>query len=76
MSVALSWVILIIPSYLAIRFVGGLRGLYFAWTAATAYVCLLAVLFMLRFIAGKWKAMRVIEAAPRTIAVAPIPTGE
>jgi MATE family multidrug resistance protein len=76
MSVVLSWVVLIAPSYLAIRLVGGLQGLYLAWTAATAYVCLLAVAFMLRFIAGKWKTMRVIEVAPRTVAVAPIPTGE
>jgi MATE family multidrug resistance protein len=76
MSVGLSWIVLIIPSYLAIRFAEGVRGLYWAWAAATAYVCLLAVAFMLRFIAGKWKTMRVIEAAPRTIAIAPIPTGE
>ena len=76
MSVALSWIVLIIPSYLAIRFAHGVRGLYWAWAAATTYVCLLAVVFMLRFIAGKWKTMRVIEVAPRTVAVAPIPTGE
>lgn len=76
MSVGLSWVVLIIPSYLAIRFAEGVRGLYWAWAAATAYVCLLAVVFMLRFIAGKWKTMRVIEAAPRAVAIAPIPTGE
>ncbi len=76
MSVVLSWVVLIVPSYLAIRLVGGLHGLYFAWTAATAYVCLLAVAFMLRFITGKWKTMRVIEPTPRTVVISPIPTGE
>jgi MATE family multidrug resistance protein len=76
MSVILSWVVLIIPSYLAIRLTEGVRGLYWAWAAATAYVSILAVAFMLRFIAGKWKTMRVIEAAPHIAAVAPIPTGE
>ena len=35
-----------------------------AWTFATLYVISLAGVFWLRFRQGKWKTMRVIEAAP------------
>jgi len=36
-------------------------GLYFAWTIASAYVAVLAVVFYARFRHGAWKSMRVIE---------------
>jgi MATE family multidrug resistance protein len=39
-------------------------GLYWAWTFVSAYVIALGFAFMLRFRAGKWKSMRVIERAP------------
>jgi len=39
-------------------------GLYTAWTFTSLYVCALAVAFWWRFRQGKWKAMRVMEAAP------------
>ena len=35
-----------------------------AWVFATAYIVAMAVCFFLRFRTGKWKSMRVIEAAP------------
>ncbi len=66
-SLVLNWVIMVIPSYLAVRLAKGFDSLYWAWTALTAYVCVLAVLFLLRFLAGKWKSMRVIEAVPVAI---------
>jgi MATE family multidrug resistance protein len=65
MSVVLSWIIMVLPSYLAIKNAWGPgNGLYVAWAFVTAYVCILSVAFMLRFLYGKWKTMRVIEAAP------------
>ncbi|MFC1782904.1 MATE family efflux transporter [Planctomycetota bacterium] len=68
MSVVLSWVIMVLPSYLAIKFAWGPgNGLYVAWAFVTAYVCILSVAFMLRFLNGKWKSMRVIEAAPGAV---------
>jgi len=63
-SVVLSWVLLVVPSWLAITFLQGRARLYGAWFALTGYVCALAALFFLRFLAGKWKSMRVIEKTP------------
>jgi MATE family multidrug resistance protein len=62
--VLLSWFVMVLPSYLAVK-LGW--GLYFAWGAATAYVCLLALVFLLRFLTGKWKSMRVIESVPSPV---------
>ena len=38
-----------------------LLGLMVAWIFATAYIISLGFIFYLRFLGGKWKAMRVIE---------------
>jgi MATE family multidrug resistance protein len=63
-SVILNWVIMVIPSRLAITFLQGRARLYAAWFALAGYVCALAMLFFFRFLAGKWKTMRVIEKIP------------
>jgi MATE family multidrug resistance protein len=55
----LSGGVLILPTYLAIEGFGG--GILAGWTIATVYVSLLGVAFYLRFRAGQWKGMRVIE---------------
>lgn len=75
-TVAMSFLILVIPSYLAIRFLTGYKALYGAWIAATAYVCILAVIFLLRFLQGKWKSMRVIEIPPARPKLPGLPTAE
>jgi MATE family multidrug resistance protein len=36
-------------------------GLYWSWTAITAWVCLLGVIYLARFQQGRWRTMRVIE---------------
>jgi MATE family multidrug resistance protein len=36
-------------------------GIYAGWAVLTAYVVVLGFVFMLRFLGGKWKSMRVIE---------------
>ncbi len=36
-------------------------GLYGAWTFLTAFICVLALVFLWRFHQGKWREMRVIE---------------
>src|SRR5207237_1351120 len=38
--------------------------LYWAWGFASFYIIAEGVVFLSRFCAGKWKSMRVIEAAP------------
>ena len=59
MIVALSLVILIIPVYASVEILG--LGVYASMSFATAYVIVLALAYYLRFLAGKWESMRVIE---------------
>ncbi|MBN1765169.1 MAG: MATE family efflux transporter [Sedimentisphaerales bacterium] len=64
-SMLLHWLVMTIPTYLAVRFGWGPgEGLYLGWIFITAFVCMLAVSFLLRLLQGKWKSMRVIEAVP------------
>jgi MATE family multidrug resistance protein len=63
MIAGLSGGVLIVPTYLAVEHFGA--GILTGWVIATAYVSLLGVAFYLRFRAGQWKRMRVIEEAPR-----------
>jgi MATE family multidrug resistance protein len=60
-SIALAWPVMVFPTYLAWRQGWGLE---FAWGSATAYIALMAVVFVVRFRHGKWRTMKVIEAAP------------
>lgn len=74
-AVILSWSIMVLPTYLVVKFD---RGIYTAWIFATIYVCVLAFVYLLRFMHGKWKSMRVIEAPPlsATTAAPTMPTTE
>jgi len=64
MSVVMHWTLLLVPSYLAYKFQW---GLYTFWAFFTAFVCILSIAFLLRFLQGKWKNMRVIETFPSTV---------
>jgi MATE family multidrug resistance protein len=57
-SLFLAWPIMVLPTWAAWKFGW---GLYWAWGFASAYVIALGITFLLRFQAGKWKSMRVIE---------------
>ncbi len=57
--VLVSWLVMVIPTYLAI--VVFKQHLFIAWGFATAYVVLLALVFMVRFMKGNWKTMSVIR---------------
>lgn len=59
MLAGVSAMVLVLPTYLAIE-VFGMR-LYASWIIASAYVIVLGCGFLLRFLGGKWKSMRVIE---------------
>lgn len=50
---------LVVPSYIALVLLDA--GIYTAWTIASAYVSILGLVFLFRFLGGKWKFMRVIE---------------
>jgi MATE family multidrug resistance protein len=51
----------VVPTYVVVQSGG---SVYWAWVFASAHIFAMAVCFYLRFRTGKWKAMRVIEAAP------------
>jgi len=55
-----AWLVMVGPTYLAVEYGW---GLYWAWAFASAYIAVLALIFLARFVYGKWKTMRVIEAA-------------
>jgi MATE family multidrug resistance protein len=57
----LAWPIMVIPTFFVVKAGGDIN---WTWIFATAYILAMAVCFSLRFRTGKWKSMRVIEAAP------------
>ena len=59
-GLGLSGPVLVLPSWASWRFGW---GLYWAWTFVTLYIVLLALAFLVRFLQGKWRTMRVIEPA-------------
>ena len=60
LTFVLAWPIMVVPTFLLVRFGGGIT---WAWVFATAYILAMAACFTLRFRGGRWKSMRVIEAA-------------
>jgi MATE family multidrug resistance protein len=69
-ATALAWPIMVLPTW-ASWYYGW--GLYWAWGFASAFVILLALAFLLRFMQGKWRTMRVIETAAREGEAAAVP---
>lgn len=63
-ALGMAWPIMVFPTWAAWYFD---LGLNYAWGAVSAYVIILAFVFLLRFRTGKWKSMRVIEQAPAVI---------
>ncbi len=61
LTFALAWPIMVVPTYLVVSSGG---SIYWAWGFATAYIVAMSVCFFFRFRSGRWKTMRVIEAAP------------
>jgi Na+-driven multidrug efflux pump len=59
MMVVLSMCALVIPSYFAIVIFH--RGIYTVWVIGTVYIILCGFAFLIRFLSGAWKTMRVIE---------------
>jgi MATE family multidrug resistance protein len=61
LTFGLAWPIMVVPTYLTVQ--AG-ASVYWAWAFATAHIIAMAICFYFRFRTGKWKTMRVIEAAP------------
>jgi MATE family multidrug resistance protein len=64
----LSWPVMVLPTWLA----GKAGGVTAAWAFASVYIILVAGIFFLRFRGGRWKTMRVIEAAPPPVQGKPL----
>lgn len=61
-TLAFSWTVLAIPIFLLYRV--GRLNIWLAWLFATAYVVLVTLALLARFLWGKWRTMRVIEEVP------------
>ena len=59
MIIVVSSLVLVVPSYIALVLLQ--TGIYTAWTIASIYISILGLVFLFRFLGGKWKSMRVIE---------------
>ncbi|OGJ90687.1 MAG: MATE family efflux transporter [Candidatus Raymondbacteria bacterium RifOxyC12_full_50_8] len=59
MLAIMSSALLIVPAYVVLVVLK--KGVYAAWVVLTVYCVALAAAFVLRFLGGKWKSMRVIE---------------
>jgi MATE family multidrug resistance protein len=59
-ALTVSWPLMVLPTWIAWK--SG-WGVLLAWTFASGYIITLAMIFLLRFLGGKWKSMRVIESA-------------
>lgn len=71
--VTLSWLLMVLPPYLAIKYQWGPHGgLHVSWGFLTAYIATVSFVFLGRFLHGKWQTMRVIETqSPPNISVLP-----
>jgi MATE family multidrug resistance protein len=69
----LSVVAMLVPAYvLCIKLHA---GVYVAWTTATAYVLFVGLLMLVRFRAGKWKSLRIVEPHPANLRPLSTPLG-
>jgi MATE family multidrug resistance protein len=64
-SLVLAWPVMVIPSWLMFEWGW---GMYWCWGFASAYVILLALVYLVRFLQGNWKKLRVIESEPMELA--------
>ncbi len=56
-ALTLPWPLMVIPTW---YFANWENGVYWAWGAASLFICMQGIVFLLRFLQGRWKTMRVI----------------
>ena len=66
--------LLVLPTYVLCEVRGG--GLLTAWTVATVYIVVFGTGYLLRFLGGKWRTMKVIEDEPEDACIPPAPVPE
>jgi MATE family multidrug resistance protein len=62
-ALSFAWPCMVFPTWAAWKY-GWKHSLYWAWGFASFYIIAEGLVFLGRFLTGKWKTMRVIEAAP------------
>ena len=77
-AIGLSWPLMVVPTWVATEFGWGIEA---AWASATVYISVTAGVYVLRFLGGKWRTMKVIESPivvdpPRTEAPPPSANGD
>ncbi|WP_299460887.1 MATE family efflux transporter [uncultured Gimesia sp.] len=58
-SLVAGWAVMVIPTFLIWMYAD--EKLFGSWTACTSYIAVLGIGYLIRFQAGHWKKMRVIE---------------
>ncbi|MAX38354.1 MATE family efflux transporter [Gimesia sp.] len=66
-SLVTGWTIMVIPTFLIWKYAD--EKIFGSWTACTAYIGVLGFGYLIRFQAGHWKKMRVIEDHFTTVEV-------
>ncbi len=56
-ALLLPWPLMVIPSW---YFASWENGVYWSWGAASLFICVQGLVFLGRFLQGRWKSMRVI----------------
>lgn len=69
-TVVLAWVCIVLGGNLIVRYWPGLESVG-PWVAAASYIVSLCFFFAGRFLAGKWKKIRLLDEAAGTVAPAP-----
>lgn len=57
-TVTMSWLLMVLPTLWIVQ---TSQSLYSCWIAATVFIIVLGIGFLVRFLQGKWKTMKVIE---------------
>jgi MATE family multidrug resistance protein len=59
-TLVLSWTIIVLGGYAMIKLAPSLESLG-PWIAAAAYICILSLAILARFMSGKWKSIKLVE---------------
>jgi multidrug resistance protein, MATE family len=70
-AIGLSWPLMVIPTWIATEYGWGIKA---AWAAATLYIAATAGVYILRFLGGRWRTMKVIETPVAVEPPAPTPS--
>jgi Na+-driven multidrug efflux pump len=62
-TVACAWTVIVGGGLAMVTFFPGLESLG-AWIAAAAYIAILCVILLARFLSGRWRSIRLVDREP------------